>query len=109
MCSAWLQFPIPGPGYTKLTTRSTNLQRGAIILTLQENGSIFYGQKPGKSEWGESVCEIVGVFSGPEPHVVVMWTDGSLSVRDMDAVGEAGVPIPCTGWAVIKTLRGEPR
>ena len=77
------------------------------MITLQANGSIFYGQKPGKSEWGESVCEIVGVFSGPDPHVVVQWTDGSLSVRDMDAVGEAGEPIPCKGWAVVKTLRGE--
>ena len=77
------------------------------MITLQPNGSLFYGQRPGKSEWGESVCVIIGVFSGPEPHVVVMWTDGSLSVRDMDAVGEAGEPAPCSGWAVVKTLRGE--
>jgi len=76
------------------------------MISLQPNGSIFYGHKPG-SDWGESVCEMVGVFSGPDPHVVVQWADGSLSVRDMDAIGEAGVPVPSAGWAVVKTLSGE--
>ena len=76
------------------------------MISLQPNGSIFYGHKTG-SDSGESVCVMVGVFSGPDPHVVVQWADGSLSVRDMDAIGEAGVPVPSAGWAVVKTLRGE--
>jgi hypothetical protein len=41
------------------------------MITLQPNGSLFYGHKPGKSEFGESVCELVGIFSGPDPHVVL--------------------------------------
>jgi len=45
------------------------------------NGGIFYGQNPGTSEWGASVCEIVGVFSGPDIHVVVRWEGGTLSVK----------------------------
>ena len=77
------------------------------MISLQANGSLFYGHNPGNSEWGESVCEIVGVFSGPDPHVIVQWPDGILTVKDIDDVGEAGKPIPCKGWAVVKTLRGE--
>ena len=67
------------------------------MIKLQGNGSIFYGQNPGAPEWGENACEIVGVFSGPDPHVGVQWPDGTLSIKDMDAVGEAGIPIPCKG------------
>ena len=77
------------------------------MIKLQPNGSIFYGHNPGKSGFGEAVCELVGIFAGPDPHVVVQWADGSLSVRDMDAIGEAGVPIKCSGWSVVKTIRGE--
>ena len=76
------------------------------MIALQPNGSIFYAENPGTPEWGEPTCEIVGAFSGPDPHVVVQWPDGTLSVKDMDEVGEAGKPIPCKGWAVVKTLKG---
>ena len=74
------------------------------MITLRPNGSIFYGHNPGKSGPGVAVCTLIGVFSGPDPHVVVQWADGSLSIRDMDAIGEAGVPIPARGWGITKTL-----
>ena len=77
------------------------------VITLQPNGSLFYCKNPGTPELEEDACEIVGVISGPDLHAVVQWPDGTLSVEDMDAVGEAGEPIPCKGWAVVKTLRGE--
>ena len=72
-------------------------------LKFKNIGSLYHVES---AEDLDETVEIVGVQSGgTEPHVVVRWSDGTLSVHDMEEVGEYGVPRPCEGWCVVKKLR----
>ena len=77
-------------------------------IKLGPTSGIFYEDQRLSPDPGQFVCQIIGVSSGPDPHVIVQFEDGLLSVRDLDSIGDAGEPIPCKGWGVVKTLRGEP-